>query len=118
MAKYPDHEIEGASYIRLREPARLYIVHRYDGMGEPAVETIHLDLDEATRLAATINLEDESYEATVSEQEVPGQTADQWVETRGCPHCGRKLNPETRPRGGSSRTCPGCGTSIYGGSTS
>jgi hypothetical protein len=116
MAEYPDHEIEGATYIRLREPARLYIVQRYDGMGQPAVGAAHRDLDEAERLAATINLEDESHQAIVIEQELPGQTADDWVEARGCPHCGRKLSPETRPLAGLPRTCSGCGNSVYGGS--
>lgn len=117
MADYPDHEIEGANYVRLREPARVYVVHRFNGMGESAVEAIHHDLDEAERLAVTINLEDESHEATVVEQELPGQTADDWVEARGCPYCGVRLNPETRPQDGLPRTCLSCGKSIYGGST-
>jgi len=118
MADYPDHEIEGATYVRLREPARVYVVHRSNGMGEPAVEAIHTDLDEATRLAATINVEDEGHQAVVIEQELPGPTADDWVEARGCPHCGRMLTPGTRPRIGLPRICPGCRSSIYRESTS
>lgn len=113
MADYPDHEIEGATYVRLREPARVYVVHRWNGMGEPAIEAIHTDLDEATRLAATINVEDESHQAFVIEQDLPGQTADDWVEARGCPRCGRQLTAETRPGAGMLRTCPGCGRKIY-----